>query len=79
METERWPARDFGDWPSCGPIRNRFMVEIGADMGIACHPDIRKSKGTIGCVRLMLKAGIDVVLHESDDDPGRLLTYEVIK
>jgi hypothetical protein len=73
LETERWAAETFGPWPACGPIRNSFMVERGADLGIACHPNLRESRGTLDCVRKMLAAGIPVILHESEYDMGGMI------
>jgi hypothetical protein len=71
---EPYPANRFGSWPGCGPVRNSHMVKLGADLGIACHPDLSKSGGTLDCVRKMINAGIHVVLHASEDDRGRIIS-----
>jgi hypothetical protein len=36
------------------------MVALGADLGLAFHPDLPSSKGTADCVRRMFRAGIPV-------------------
>jgi hypothetical protein len=52
----------FADWAglgrSAGPVRNRLMVESGAE--IACAFFIRgwESRGTAGCCRLLVAAGV---------------------
>ena len=47
-KVERYPAewKKFG--PSAGPKRNQLMVDLEpkADLAIAFHPDLGKSKGT---------------------------------
>lgn len=65
-----WPE-DYGPWPGCGPRRNEAMVRAGADLGIAYHDNLEGSKGTLGCVRLMLRAGIPVLLYDGSGGPGR--------
>lgn len=52
-------AEDFGPWPQCGPIRNRHMVQLGADACLAfigpctssrCRrPEPHPSHGASGC------------------------------
>ena len=72
------------DWKGlgniAGPMRNREMVEAGADLCIALHRTIETSKGTKDCMRQALAAGISVYLVEDDraiprrvraDDKGR--------
>lgn len=59
---ERHPA----DWAqhgrAAGPIRNRAMVEAGADLLLAFPRG--ESRGTWGCVRLAEAAGIPVrIIH----------------
>lgn len=57
---EPHPAEDFGPWPACGPIRNSYMVSLGADLCLAMPT--RRSKGTWGCAREAAEAGIEVRL-----------------
>ena len=67
---ERHPAEDFGPWPACGPIRNKHMVSLGADLTLAfigpctkprCHrPRPHPSHGASHTARLAEKAGIPV-------------------
>ena len=68
------PTEDFGEWPWCGPERNKYMVGLGADECLAfidrctslrCRrPDVHGSHGTIGCANLAEQAGITVVRFE---------------
>lgn len=61
-------AEDFGPWPACGPIRNRHMVQLGADIALAfigpctsprCRrPDPHPSHGASGCAVFAERAGI---------------------
>lgn len=65
---ERHRAEDFGPWPRCGPIRNRHMVSLGADVALAfigpctstrCRrPEPHPSHGASGCADLAEAAGI---------------------
>lgn len=67
---EAHQAEDFGPWPRCGPIRNRHMVNLGADVTLAfigpctkprCpHPQPHGSHGASGCADLAEQAGITV-------------------
>lgn len=67
---ERHRAEDFGPWPRCGPIRNRHMVSLGADLCLAfigpctstrCRrPGPHPSHGASGCADLAEQAGIPV-------------------
>jgi hypothetical protein len=66
------------DWKGlgniAGPARNREMVESGADLCIAFHRTLERSKGTKDCVRQALAAGIPVYLIDGDHGrPRRLL------
>lgn len=63
----------FGEWPGCGPLRNEAMVAFGADLGIAYHDNLEGSKGTLGCVRLMLQARIPVLLFDGSGGPGQTI------
>lgn len=70
IPVERYPAEWFGTWPACGPIRNRFMVGLGADVCLAflgpctsrrCRrTDPHTSHGATGCANLAEAAGIPV-------------------
>lgn len=62
-----------------GPLRNEAMVNLGADLCIAVHRDLWGSKGTAGCVRLALAAGIPVWLIDSDDCVPRKITRDGAK
>jgi hypothetical protein len=35
LKRERYPAEGFGPWPAAGPIRNKYMVSLGADVCLA--------------------------------------------
>jgi hypothetical protein len=58
-----------------GPVRNKEMVDSGADLCIALHRSIAKSKGTKNCVLHALNAGIPTYLVEDERAiPKRLET-----
>lgn len=67
---ERHPAERYGRWPACGPIRNKAMVDLGADLCLAfinpctsrrcVRRDVHDSHGAAHCVTLAIKAGIPV-------------------
>lgn len=63
------------DWDKlgnkAGPVRNEWMVRTGADLVIAVCRDISKSNRTRDCVCRALKAGIPVMVIESDESPGK--------
>jgi hypothetical protein len=66
------------DWSrlgkSAGPIRNREMVQAGADLCIAFHRFIMASKGTKNCATQDIEAGIPTYLIDSEQAlPKRLL------
>jgi hypothetical protein len=54
----------FADWArlgrSAGPVRNRLMVESGAEVACAFFIEGWPSRGTAGCVALAEQAGIPV-------------------
>lgn len=62
------PTQDFGDWPYCGPKRNKYMVGLGADhceafidacTSIRCRRlDVHGSHGASGCAELAEAAKI---------------------
>jgi YspA, cpYpsA-related SLOG family len=60
----------LADWKGldnvAGPMRNREMVQSGADLCLALHRTLATSKGTKDCVRQALAAGIPVYLIEDD-------------
>lgn len=68
IDVERHRAEDFGPWPRCGPLRNRHMVNLGADVcfafiGPCTSPrckisDPHPSHGATGCADLAEAAGI---------------------
>jgi hypothetical protein len=70
IDVEQHPAEAHGRWPRCGPIRNRHMVQLGADIALAfigsctstrCRqPDPHPSHGASGCADLAEAAGITV-------------------
>lgn len=77
------------DWTkygrAAGPIRNKEMVNLGADLCLAFpdHPKGQGSRGTWGCIDLAYQAGIPVyvvwnrrmwVYNPSHPDHGRQYT-----
>ena len=70
LTEEAHPAEDFGPWPRCGPLRNRHMVRLGADICLAfigpctstrCRkPGPHPSHGASGCADLAEEVGIPV-------------------
>jgi hypothetical protein len=63
------PTQDFGDWPGCGPRRNKYMVGQGAAeclafIGPCTSVRCRRiyahgSHGATGCSNLAYEAGIE--------------------
>ena len=53
---------------AAGPIRNQRMVDSGADVVLAFHKDLKKSKGTKDCVKKARKANIPVFVWPDTDD-----------
>jgi hypothetical protein len=64
ITVERWPAnwRTFGR--AAGPARNTAMVAKGADLVLAFP--LGRSAGTRGCIAAARRAGLHVIVHESD-------------
>lgn len=70
----RFPARNFGNWPSCGPRRNKFMVQVlsmlEADVKeVLAFPkpgwqDPGVVSGTGGCIQLAQEAGFQPKIFE---------------
>ncbi len=67
VQEEPHPANWGGIGRAAGPVRNREMVDAGAELCIAVHRDIRNSKGTRNCVTLALRKAIPVYLIDSGD------------
>jgi len=72
------------DWDkhgrAAGPIRNEEMVAAGADLCLAVHRSLATSKGTLGCVRLAMAAGIPTWLIDSDDAvPRRIASVDPLE
>lgn len=64
-----WAAHGRGG----GPIRNAEMIAAGAGLCLAFHPDLIASKGTGGCARLAIKAGIPTWWTRAEGvPPGRI-------
>ena len=61
-EIEAHPAAWLVHGKGAGPIRNRLMVGLGADLCLAFP--LGESKGTRGCMRLCDEAGIPVISYE---------------
>jgi hypothetical protein len=59
IATERHPA----DWKcydrKAGPVRNKEMVRLGADIVLAFP--LGESRGTRGCMKLAKEAGLNVI------------------
>ena len=66
------PARYPAKWReyklSAGPIRNQQMVDSGADVVLAFHKDLDKSKGTKDCVKKARAKKIPVFVWPETDD-----------
>lgn len=65
------PAEWDAHGPAAGPMRNQRMVDAGADLCLAFHGNLKRSKGTNDCVRRAMDAGIPVWLVDSDDEGAR--------
>lgn len=59
LHHEPYPARWDELGKSAGPIRNKYMVQLGADICLAFPTT--SSRGTVGCMKLAQAAGIEVV------------------
>lgn len=62
-----WPAEWKKHGRKAGPIRNQEMVDSGADLVLAFHPDLGRSKGTRDCVRRAQRARIQVRVIDGTD------------
>lgn len=66
-EVEVWPAEDFGDWPACGPKRNRGMLDGRRPDMLVTSPRadwlcaFAGGRGTNGCRRAAKDRGIEIV------------------
>lgn len=56
FHVEKYPA-DWTQGRKAGPLRNKKMVDLGADICLAFPKG--KSAGTRGCMKLALEAGIN--------------------
>lgn len=59
LEIEAHPARWDVYGKAAGPVRNKEMVELGADLVLAFP--VGESRGTRGCMRLARERGCAVV------------------
>lgn len=59
LEIEAHPARWDVYGKAAGPLRNKEMVELGADLVLAFP--VGESRGTRGCMRLAREKGCAVV------------------
>jgi len=59
LEIEAHPARWDAFGRAAGPVRNREMVELGADLVLAFP--VGESQGTRGCMRLAREEGCAVI------------------
>lgn len=79
IPTEPHPVTDE-DWKRlgkrAGPLRNKRMIETGADLCIAVHRFVFNSKGTKDCARQAIQAGILTYLIDSDAAVPKRLTAE---
>jgi acetylglutamate kinase len=60
--TDQW-IRQYGAQER--PLRNKAMVDLGAEMCIVIHRDLENSTGSKDCVRQALAAGIPTFLIDS--------------
>jgi len=59
---EEYPAQWGKYGKAAGPLRNREMLNSGANLVIAFHEDIKKSRGTINTIRQAQELNIPVIL-----------------
>ncbi|MCK9250073.1 MAG: DUF2493 domain-containing protein [Solirubrobacteraceae bacterium] len=61
---EEYPA----DWRkhgrAAGPIRNSYMVSLGADLALAFRVGGERSRGTSDCIQVIRGASIPLILHD---------------
>lgn len=62
IRVERHPANWGLHGKAAGPLRNKKMVDLGADIVLAFPKG--KSKGTRGCIKLAEEAGLTVKVYE---------------
>lgn len=62
-EIKPFPAKEYGPWPQCGPIRNSAMVTYAVDSGkevlVLAFPR-GKADGTNNCKSKAIAAGLNV-------------------
>ena len=64
VREERYPANFDGPFrKAAGPIRNKYMVSLGASVCLA-YP-LGESKGTRGCAKMAQEAGIPTLVTEA--------------
>ena len=64
FNVEAHPANWRANGRAAGPIRNKHMVALGADLCLAFP--LGESRGTRGCMDMAERAGIPVIVHEQD-------------
>lgn len=62
IKRERHPANWGLHGKAAGPLRNKKMVDLGADLVLAFPKG--KSKGTRNCIKLAEEAGLTVKVYE---------------
>lgn len=75
LEIEAHPARWDVYGKAAGPVRNKEMVELGADLVLAFP--VGESRGTRGCMQLAVEKGCAVVnvTEGQSDAPGFLIRF----
>jgi hypothetical protein len=56
------PAQDFGEWPTAGPRRNKYMASLGADIAFL-FPHRTSHRGTHGMAGELIRANIPHITH----------------
>lgn len=63
LKVEAHPA-DWSIGKKAGPLRNKKMVDLGADIVLAFPKG--ESRGTRGCIKLAQEAGLEVKIYEGE-------------
>jgi len=63
FQVEEHPAKWEVHRKAAGPIRNKEMLDAGADLVLAFHKDFANSKGTKHMVTIARKAGITTYVY----------------
>lgn len=66
LTVQKFPAEDYGQWPSCGPIRNLAMLDEKPDLVLAFHNDITTSKGTKHTVTIARARNIETMVIQEN-------------